>query len=103
MRFWGPNVEQDVDDELRYHLEMRTRDFIAAGLPPDRARDEALRVFGDPRDVAASLRTHDTRKLRRERRADMLNDLGQDIRYGLRKLIQAPRFTAAVAVVLALG
>src|SRR6478609_7363571 len=30
LRFWGPDVAADVDDELRFHLEMRERDFLAA-------------------------------------------------------------------------
>ncbi|MDB4877887.1 MAG: permease [Gemmatimonadetes bacterium] len=103
VRFWGPNVDADVDDELRYHVEMRTRDFIAQGLSPEGAREEALRLFGDPAAVARELRAHDAAKLRTARRADMLQDVGQDLRYGARKLVQAPGFTAAVVLVLALG
>lgn len=103
VRFWGSNVDADIDDELRYHLEMRIGDFIAEGHTLEHARDEALRLFGDPDAVAQNLRAHDRRKLRHERRADMMQDLIQDVRYGARKLAQAPRFTAAVAIVLALG
>lgn len=36
-----------VDDEIAFHLEMLTRDLIASGMPPDQARAEALRRFGD--------------------------------------------------------
>jgi len=38
LRFWGPNVDADIDDELRYHLELRTADFIARGMSPEDAR-----------------------------------------------------------------
>src|SRR5215212_1613011 len=41
LRFWGPNVEADVDDELAFHLEMRQRDYEARGLPPAEARRAA--------------------------------------------------------------
>ena len=32
MRFWGRDVERDIDDEVRFHLEMCERDLIAAGI-----------------------------------------------------------------------
>ena len=37
LRFWGPDIGADVDDELRFHLEMRERDFLAAGRAELRA------------------------------------------------------------------
>jgi hypothetical protein len=64
LRFWGPDIAADLNDELRFHLGMRERDFLAAGLPPTAAREEALARFGDPDKVARWLRDHDTRKLR---------------------------------------
>ncbi|MFL5455302.1 MAG: ABC transporter permease, partial [Myxococcales bacterium] len=86
-----------------FHLEMRERDYLAAGLPPAAAREEALARFGDPEKVARWLREHDTRRLRRHRRIELMSDLLQDARYGFRRLWQAPGFTLAVVVVLGLG
>ena len=43
----GAELEREIDDELRFHLEMRTRANLAAGAPPGEARGDALRRFGD--------------------------------------------------------
>jgi putative ABC transport system permease protein len=103
LRFWGPDVDGDIADELRYHLDMRTRHFRESGMTDHDARRAALESFGDFDAVTRELRDHDRRNLKRQRRADMLQDIVQDIRYGLRQLAAAPRFTTAVIVVLALG
>ena len=103
LRFWGPDVDADIDDEIRFHLEMRERDFLAAGLPPADAHEEALARFGDPTKVARWLRDHDTRRLRRHRRIEAMSDLLQDARYGLRRMWQGPAFTLSIVLVLALG
>ena len=42
-----PDAQRDVSDELRFHLEMRTQEFIDAGMSPDDARRAAARAFGD--------------------------------------------------------
>jgi hypothetical protein len=40
-------VEQDILDELEFHVEMRTRDNVIAGMPAAAARQDAIRRFGD--------------------------------------------------------
>ena len=102
-RFWGPDVDGDIADELRYHLEMRTEFYRESGLNPADARRAAMESFGDLDAVTRQLRDHDRRNLHWQRRADMLQDILQDVRYGLRQLASAPRFTIAVIAVLALG
>jgi hypothetical protein len=46
LRFWGSNPPGDVDDELRFHLEMRVAEYIARGMLPDAARQRAAQRFG---------------------------------------------------------
>ena len=102
-RFWGPDIDADVDDELQYHLDRRTEDFIAQGMDPVDARRAATELFGDPRTIRRTLRSHDFNKLRRARMANMVHDLSYDFRYALRRFRSAPRFSATVVCVLALG
>src|SRR5215212_8031504 len=103
LRFWGPDVDADIDDELRFHLESRVGDYVAAGYSPVEARRLATERFGDLPSVQGTLRRHDIRKLQQQRRAETMDELMNDIRYGARKLLQAPGFTMAVVAVLALG
>ncbi|MDQ3698463.1 MAG: ABC transporter permease [Gemmatimonadota bacterium] len=96
-------IENDVDDELRFHLEMRTRELIAGGMAPDAARDEARGEFGDIEYTRRYLRDADSRAETRERRSELLGDAVQDARFAVRQLRGNPGFTAAVILTLAIG
>lgn len=103
LRFWGRDVQRDIDDELRFHLEMREQDFVASGLTSRDAHDATLQRFGSVDDMARALRAHDLGRERSKRRVEVFETLAQDVRYGVRKLLQSPGFTVAVVLVLALG
>jgi len=97
------DVEREVDDELAFHLEMRTQQLMERGMDAASARREALRQFGDVAQVRASLVTTDTERERTMRRSTMLEELGQDLRQALRQLRLHGGFALTVILMLALG
>jgi putative ABC transport system permease protein len=97
------DVRDDVAEEFRFHLDMRTEELINAGLSPDDARAQATREFGDERSGARVAVTHQERLERRYRIARLRDDLRHDLVYAWRALRRAPAFAATAVGVLALG
>ena len=97
------SVPEEVREEIRFHLEERTRGLMARGLDPDEARLAALREFGDVREAAAELEVIGRRRVRRTDRAHWWRDLRQDLRYGVRSALRAPLFSLLAVITLALG
>ena len=102
-RFWGPDVDADVDDELRFHLEERIDALVARGLAPAAARAQAVEEFGDVAAVRDALRAIDRRVVRQRGRAEWRGAVAQDVRHALRRLVRQPGYSLVLAATLALG
>ena len=86
---------KNLDQEIRDHIERETLANIDRGMSPADARAAALRAFGNITRV--------TEQTREVWSLVWLEQLWQDIRYGIRMLLRNPGFTAVVILTLALG
>ena len=100
-RFLRSDIAADVDEELQFHLEMRSREYQS--LSPDDARRAASERLGDIGRVAGWLRRHDVQRERARRAREIIGTIGQNLRVGVRALVKQPTFAFATVLTLALG
>jgi putative ABC transport system permease protein len=93
--FSRSQVDRDIAEELRAHIEMRTEENRAAGMTPEAARRDALVRFGNPAALKEKTAAADS--------ALFLESVWADMRFALRQLRSSPGFAIAAVLALSLG
>jgi predicted permease len=94
-RFRRKQVDQELKDELRDHLEQQIKENLATGMSPEDARYSALRALGGVMQIE--------QRCRDARGGSVIENLVQDLRYGLRQLWRSPGFSSLAILCLTLG
>ncbi|HKW57109.1 MAG TPA: ABC transporter permease [Candidatus Acidoferrum sp.] len=93
--FHRSKLDEEIEAELRSHIEMRTADNLAAGMPPQEARRDALLRFGNRGVMKERVTAADAHMF--------LDSVWQDLCFGLRMLRNNLGFTSIAVLSLALG
>ena len=93
--FRRKQVDLELNDELRDHLEQQIKENLAAGMCPEDARYSALRALGGMTQIEQQCRD--------ARGGSVIEDLVQDLRYGLRQLGRSRGFSLLAILCLTLG
>lgn len=101
--FGRRSVPDAVREELRFHLDTRTRELIASGLSPEAAAAQARAEFGDVSAAQQELTAIRYRREHRTVRVERWRGLFQDARGALRSYIREPAFALTVVLLLGLG
>src|SRR5438045_3052566 len=93
--FFHHRREQELADEISYHLEMQIEDNLRQGMNQEEARFAALRQFGGVEQMKETYR---------ERRSlPLIDTTFQDLRFAVRMLLKHKGFTFVAILTLALG
>jgi len=100
---WRVDIDREVDDEIAFHVEMRTRELVDKGVDPRIAREMVLARLGDATRLKRTCVDLGRKRDREMRLTQWLEELRDDVRFAVRQLKSAPGFTFVAIVTLALG
>src|ERR671920_1754976 len=83
-------IDDEIEAELREHLERRIEALVRSGLSPDEARREALLRFGDLERTRRYCRVQQVEREREMHRRLAIGDVIQDVKIAVRGLLRAP-------------
>ena len=100
---WRVPVDQEVDEEIAFHIEMRTRELVERGVDEKVAREMVLARLGDVGHLKRTCLDLGRKRDREMRLTQWLEELRADVAYAFRQMKASPAFTAVATLTLALG
>src|SRR4026208_1730872 len=94
---WRIDVAQEVDEEIAFHVEMRTRELVDQGLDPRIAREMVLARIGDATRLKRTCVDLGRKRDREMRLTQWLEEFRDDVRFAVRQLKSAQGFAFVAA------
>jgi predicted permease len=95
--------DEEIDDELRFHIAGAVEELVASGVGEEAARQQVLKEFGDLGRIREECRQIALERVGRERKEEVMGSIARDIRVAFRRLRRQPAFTGAAVLTLTLG
>ena len=100
---WRIPIDREVDEEIAFHVDMRTRELVQGGMDPQVAREHALDRMGDLASIRRTCLDLGRKRDREMRLTQWLEEFRDDVMFAFRQLKAAPAFAVAAILTLALG
>ncbi|HLG58822.1 MAG TPA: ABC transporter permease [Vicinamibacterales bacterium] len=100
---WHVPLDMEVDEEIAFHIEMRTRELVEGGMDPKTAREIVLARIGDAGRLKRTCVDLGRKRDREMRLTQVIEELRDDVKFALRQMRAAPAFALVAVITLALG
>jgi putative ABC transport system permease protein len=100
---WRVPIDREVDEELAFHIEMRTRELVERGMDPAAARELVLSRIGDIGQLKRTCEDLGRKRDREMRLTQFLDELSDDVTGAFRQMRASPSVTFVAVLTLALG